>query len=271
MAALHLQHLKKLGGLRQSVPTPVLPAELQHSSMPDILLLKAARFWNSLATSSGLHHRVVLFAALLTAWGLRSGYVAGSMTALRDVGYDTAFFTAGSLPEVDITQLRHNLRTHRDAVWQQLHVSPCSAPSADTRLFPCDRWFRPFNLQSSTLRLPVSHTAMRQLLSFRTGCHGLPIDLGRGSGVARADRACMLCRRCITRAAVCYAGAALVMSCILCCAALQGLTDDMPSLLQDVHSMQCSMWQENMVLTSNFVQGGVRMVRAARSGDELDI
>ena len=44
-------------------------------------------------------------------------------------------------------------------------------------------------MQSSTLRLPVSHTAMRQLLLFRTGCYGLPVDLG--SGVAKADRACV--------------------------------------------------------------------------------
>ena len=33
--------------------------------------------------------------------------------------------------------------------------------------------------------------AMRQLLLFRTGCHGLPVDLGKGSGAAGADRACM--------------------------------------------------------------------------------
>ena len=52
-------------------------------------------------------------------------------------------------------------------------------------------------MQPSILRLPVSHTAMRQLLLVRPGCHGFPGDLGRGSGI-------------------CYVGAALVTSCILC-------------------------------------------------------
>ena len=55
------------------------------------------------------------------------------------------------------------------------------------------------------------------------------------------------------------------------CAALQGLRDDLPNLFQDVPSMRYFMWQENMVLMSNFVQGAMRMVRAASSGDELDI
>ena len=126
------------------------------------------------------------------------------MTALR-VDSDMVL-TAGNLSQVDITQLRHDLRTHRDEVWQQLHICPRSAPSANARLCTFDRWSRPFNRQSSILRLPVPHTAMRQLLLFRTGCHGLPVDLGRGSGVARA-----------------------------------------------------------------FVQGALRMERAASSGDELDI
>ena len=59
-----------------------LLAELQQSSLPDIWLLTAARFWNNLATSSGLHHRGTLDAVLFTGGGLRSNYVAGLMTAL---------------------------------------------------------------------------------------------------------------------------------------------------------------------------------------------
>ena len=88
LAALHLHHLKELVGLRQSVPTPILLAVLQHSSMPD-LGCSGQRAAVTVATSSGLHHRVAL---------------------------DTVHWT---------------------------------------------------------------------------GCHGLPVDLGRGSGVAGADRACM--------------------------------------------------------------------------------
>ena len=93
---------------------------------------------------------------------------------------------AGSLPEIDVTQLRHNLQTRRDEVWQELHVSPSLAPSANARLYTYFRWFQAFAQAAMILRLPISHTAMRQLLLFRTGCPGLAVDLGRGSGIARA-------------------------------------------------------------------------------------
>ena len=55
------------------------------------------------------------------------------------------------------------------------------------------------------------------------------------------------------------------------CAALQMLMDDMPTLVQGVHSMRCFVWQDNMVLMSNLVRDAMRMLRAASSGDELDI
>ena len=203
---------------------------------------------------------MLLTVSSLPVGALRSGYVADFMAALRDVGYDMVL-TAGSLPVFNITQLRHHLQTHRNAVWQQLHVSPRLAPSANARLCTYDRWFRPFIMQSSILRLPISHTAMRQLFLLRTSCHGLPVDLGRGSGVARADRASMLRGSC--------PGDELHL--VLECAALQGLRDDMPTLFQDVRSMRWCMWQENLALMSNLVQGAMRMVRAAGSCDELDV
>ena len=52
---------------------------------------------------------------------------------------------------------------------------------------------------------------------------------------------------------------------------LQMLRHDMPTLFQGVHSMRCFVWQDNMVLMSRFVLDAMRMVRAARSGDELDV
>ena len=55
------------------------------------------------------------------------------------------------------------------------------------------------------------------------------------------------------------------------CAALQMLRDDTPTLFQGVHSMRCFVWQDVMVLMSRFVRDAMRMVRAASSGDELDV
>ena len=55
------------------------------------------------------------------------------------------------------------------------------------------------------------------------------------------------------------------------CAALQMLRDDMPTRFQGVRNMWCFVWQDNMVLVSSFVRDAVRMVRAASSGNELDV
>ena len=70
-----------------------------------------------------LHLQVSLNAMRLTVGGWRSCCVAGVVAAVWDIRHDMVL-TAHSLPEVD-TQLRYNL-PHRDAVWQQLRVSPRS-------------------------------------------------------------------------------------------------------------------------------------------------
>ena len=52
---------------------------------------------------------------------------------------------------------------------------------------------------------------------------------------------------------------------------LQMLRDDMPTLCHGVHSMRCFVWQDNMVLMSRFVRDAMRVMRAASSGDELNV
>ena len=242
------------------MPTPILLSELRQSQVSDVWLLRTAGFWNSVVASPGMHRQIALDAVQLAVNGIRSGYVAGLVASLRVVGYDM-ILAAGSLPEIEVTQLRHNLRTRRDEVWQELHVGPRLAPSVNARLCTYFRWFLPFARAATILRLPISHTAMRQFLLFRSRCHGLAVDLGRGSGIARAERSCTLCGACPGDEAH------LVFE----CAALQLLRDDMPTLFQGVRSMRCFVWQDNMVLMSRFVRDAMRMVRAAGSGNELDV
>ena len=55
------------------------------------------------------------------------------------------------------------------------------------------------------------------------------------------------------------------------CTALQGQRGDVPASIQHVPSMQAFMWQEDTVLVSKSVQGAMNMVRAASSGDEMDV
>ena len=69
----------------------------------------------------------------------------------------------------------------------------------------------------------------------------------------------------------CRAAPTLQLRLVLGCVALQGLRDDMPTWFKNVLSMQCFMWQENMIPISNFHQGAMRMVRAGSPGDRLDV
>ena len=99
--------------------------------------------------------QIALDAVQLAVNGVRSGYVAGLVASLRVVGYDI-ILAAGSLPEIGVTQLHHSLRTRRDEVWQELHVSPRLAPSANACLCTYFRWFQPFARAATILRLPIS-------------------------------------------------------------------------------------------------------------------
>ena len=44
----------------------------------------------------------------------------------------------------------------------------------------------------------------------------------------------------------------------------------MPTLSKGVYSMRCFMWQDNMVMP-RYMRDAMRMVRAASSGDELQL
>ena len=46
---------------------------------------------------------------------------------------------------------------------------------------------------ASPMTLPLTPAAMQRFLRFRTGCHGLPENVGSQSGVPRHQRVCQLC------------------------------------------------------------------------------
>ena len=54
------------------------------------------------------------------------------------------------------------------------------------------------------------------------------------------------------------------------CVAMQKMRGRILALFQDVLSMHFVVWQENMVHIAGLVQGHMRMMKAASSGDELD-
>ena len=239
LAALHLAHLKKLVGLRQSVPTPILLSELRQSQVSGVWLQRAAGFWNSVVASPGMHRQIALDAVQLAVNGVRSAYVAGLVASLRVVGYDM-ILAAGSLPENDVTRLRHNLRTRRDEVWQELHVRPRLAPSANARLCTYFRWFQPFAQAATSLRLPMLTRRIGSCFFSELGA--MVLQWTWAGAVALLEQ---------NGLALCV-GLALEMRCTLRLSVqlCRGLKDDMPTLFQGVRSMRCFMWQDIMVLMS---------------------
>ena len=181
-----------------------------------------------MVASPGMHPQIALDAVQLAVNGVRSAHVAGLAASLRWVGYDT-ILAAGSLPENGVTRLRHNLQTCRGEVWQELHVRPRLAPSANARLCTYFRWFQPFAQAATNLRLPISHGDAAVAFSQKLGA--MVLQWTWAGAVALLEQ---------NGLALCV-GLALEMRCTLCfeCAALQVLRDDMPTLFQGVRSMRC--------------------------------
>ena len=119
------------------------------------------------------------------------GWVAGLSKALQTAGYA---FQPQHLHSIDNGELQSLLRGGRQRIWDDLDICPRTAPSQGARKCTYARWFRkPFWAGTSPLTLPLTHAAMQRLLRFRTGCHGLPKDIGSQSDVPRHQRVCQLC------------------------------------------------------------------------------
>ena len=117
------------------------------------------------------------------------GWVAGLSKALQTAGYA---FQPQHLRGIDIGQLQALLIDGRQRVWDDLDICPRTTPSQGASTY--ERWFRkPSWAGASPLTLPLTLAAMQRLLRFRTGCHGLPKDIGSQSGVPRHQRVCQIC------------------------------------------------------------------------------
>ena len=114
LAALHLRAPQTAGG-PEAISADAHFA-VRAATITNVWLLRPAGFWNSVVASPGMHRQVALDAVQLAVNGVCSGYVGGLVVSLRVAGYDV-ILAAGSLPEIDVTQLHHNLRTCRDEVW----------------------------------------------------------------------------------------------------------------------------------------------------------
>ena len=84
------------------------------------------------------------------------------------------------------------------AVTQDLDPSPRTCPTQNAVLCTYMRYFHrppfaPMNMIPNPYKLSIPAAKLRVFLRFRTGCHDLPIVLGRFTRVPRSQRLCAAC------------------------------------------------------------------------------
>ena len=243
LETVRLQQIRQLSGLRTSVALPIIWRELSLQPYHHAWLVRAACFWNALASSQGFHKRVALDAVFLALHRGASNWVSGLCHALSLVGYNLQLNTA-DMQDIDIRDLRGCLSAQLAHAWESVALNPRSCPSEGARLCTYLRWFAcPTHNQIELLRLPLPYKTMVKFLRFRTGCHALP-NVTRGwEGVPRSQRLCPLCQSqyCDERHA------------LLECPALVSLREKYHQLFCVHNSMRQFLWQNNMLLLVRYV------------------
>ena len=161
----HLHMLKVIAGVRICTPTPLLLAELGLKSLPDQCLMRAAGFWNSLASlPRGNVFRHIALDACSAAISQGHRKLAHSMfQAIRGIGYQLVI-KCDNLDQIDIPALSLMLTQRRNAIWDGLDICPRTCPSLNDKLctYICATWFaRPIEKHArSLLDLPFSRCRM---------------------------------------------------------------------------------------------------------------
>ena len=180
------------------------------------------------------------------AWTLAAGrrhrgWVYGLMRALRSRGAPVVPSSV-SAPPIDLGVLRAALTAQGALAFEGLADCPRTAPRVGARRCTYAHWFMRRGPEDSVLAALVPPSHLRSLLRLRTGCHGLPRDLGSRAGVPRALRLCPLC----------IAGPGDELHALLECNALQGLRDQFP-MLSFAGPLRLFIWQLGVQHVAAFV------------------
>ena len=254
LASTHVSHLRSVAGLRRSIASDIVLAELGCSPLTDLWLLGAVRLYNSLLASGPFFLGLLQDAdRLATGAGC---WLGGLRQALRGLGYPLPA-GGGALVPISPGAVAALQRAAAAARWA--HVAPCprSAPRVGARLCTYGRWFLALSGPGgAVLRLPVPFAVLRDLLRFRTGCHGLPRDVGsRGRGPAFVPRQSRLCP-------LCHVGPGDELHLVFECSALHDLRGASRHLFAGRATLRDFMWQPDLAAVAFFVHRCMCRVRS---------
>ena len=133
LEAARLKQIRQLLGLAQSVALPILWRELSLCPFYHAWVIRAACFWNALASTQGFHKQRALDAVMLALHRHVRNWVHGLRHSLLVVGFNMHLDPA-AMHNIDITELRICLSAHLARVWNNLAPNPRVCPSAGARL-----------------------------------------------------------------------------------------------------------------------------------------
>ena len=257
MAKIHLQILRELSGVRGTVSTAILLTELDCMSLPDMWLVRAVKFWNSLANlpPSHLYRRIALFACHAAVTSSVRNWAWYMFKSIRDLGYDMTI-RIDSMDTLDLSRVLQLLHRRSEVVWHALDYCPRTCPSAKARLCTYQAWFArlPGKSAAAILSLPLSVRCLQRFLRFRMGCHGLPRDTGSWTHTPRTARTCQLCS---------LHSLGDEKHLVFECPALHCLRDTYQHLFVGDPTMRQFLWQHDLVGVAKFIDACLELVYAA--------
>jgi hypothetical protein len=249
----HALILRRIAGLRRTVPAAIVYAEVGGASLTRLWWVRLVRFWNALARlpATSLHRLVAIDDCRDAVLHKIKNWAHAFMRELRDLGY--AFtIRCDTMEVVDLGRVKQLLDQRASQVWQGLDVCPRTCPSPRAQLCTYARWFaRPAGVPSARCpaRLPLSAGTLRTFLRFRAGCHNLPNDVGRRTGVPRSQRFCGKCH-----AQVIADERHLIFE----CSVVQPIRNRYPSLFTGPgQTMQQFMWQADIAGVVHFIRDSI--------------
>ena len=243
LASYHIHVLRAISGIRKSIPHIMLYLELQQAPLDNSWWVRVIQFWNNLAArpDSCIYKRVALSNCRAAFSGVQN-WARSLMQSLLKLNHQFVLH-CDRMDPIDHHRVMQLLNERLLAVTQDLDTSPRTCPTQNAVLCTYMRYFHrppfaPTNMIPNPYKLPVPVAKLHVFLRFRTGCHNLPIVLGRFARVPRSQRLCTACH---------IAQLGDERHLVFECPALQHVRQRYSYLFTDNNATMISIfWQENM-------------------------